>query len=283
MKSFFNLFKKQTQENPTQQDIPDVFYDERALCEITTTDNVPIATGRVESFVDGSLTVAGNNAMPILAFDTALKVIISKEGDESVVAHGSVVQSDVETVKIIVTKSHNIKNERSYFRTKVKIPGKLFSIADEDMVDMLHNETEVDITILDMSLGGVLISCEEELEQNQHYFIECPLPKKTLYIPVEVMRMLKRNDNIYNMYGLQFLEPNTAQIDTLCNFIFTIQTAMQQHKNIENLDSDSLLEAAYNSVIARSEHGEDKKPSMLSRYNRRGIASRNNYFTKRGR
>ncbi len=271
-----NLFKRKKQNTQTSE--KDAYTSLIGLnCEIAKEDGAILGYGKVISENDDEIEITFSHMIRNFSYDKPIRLTFYNDTDNNLVLTTNIVSSHNLSAMLKITDRSVLTNHRSNFRTRVFIPGTLLfdPTLDEDNDDSIEYEVQIN----DISLTGLMLMCEAELNVGDSCVVCFRLPTETMYLPSVIKRRIHRPDNIHRQYGLEFCEPTQKQVDIICQFLFLLDTAMRQLRTT-SLSEFKLFENSWELIREWSRSYSEKTPSMLGRYNRKGIAGKNNFFRK---
>lgn len=201
---------------------------EGSVCEIKTMDNELIAIGRIKEVSSEYIKICNSKKeLQVVDYSTPIKVNIfnSKIGFRVLV--GSIYTSTRK--EMCVDSIYNLvdKERRNFFRVDMELPAKaVFKKISEDKYS-----TEIDITIMDMSLSGLKFKTDYDFGINKTISVELNLNKKiNSNFQCQIIRLIDFKDGIYK-YGCEFVYSKTEDADLLCSFLFQKQREFLNDRN----------------------------------------------------
>ncbi len=271
-----NLFKRKPVESPPPEKDKNSLVD--LYCEIAKEDNSILGYANVLRENESELEISFSHMIRNLTTGENIRLTFYNDTENNLVLSAEIVSSqNLSAVVKIVTRSV-MTNHRTNFRSRVFIPGTL--LFDPTLEDDVDDALEYDIEVNDISLSGLMVMCEADLKAGDACVVTFRLPNETMYLPAIIKRRINRPDNVHRQYGLEFCEPTVKQVDAICQFLFLLDTAMRQLRS-EKISDFKLFEDSWDLIREWSRSYNEKTPSMLGRYNRKGIAGPNNFFRKR--
>lgn len=201
------------------QCLPSEYLD--SICEIKTMSNSLIGTGYIRALKDEYLEVSNRtDKMALLRPNTVIKINVLNEKLGLKIIVGTVYISNEQFMRIVDAESIANFEKRNFFRIRLDLFAKGF-LAPE-LVDKAHGETgELDFFILDLSLGGVLVTTAREMKRDETFNLVLPLEEPQL-VCCRVVR-IQESPGGTPEYGCEFTETSARQLDLLCQFVFAKQ------------------------------------------------------------
>ncbi len=129
-------------------------------------------------------------------------------------------------VTIFVGAVEELVERRRSFKVNTKEKATLYRSKKD--------EKGLDATILNINLGGVLVSCEEALTQGSEWYINTL--NGELELLMKVLRVQKNEIGKIIGYGCQFLDISQQDEDTVAKYIFECQVAERERsKSLEDI------------------------------------------------
>jgi len=195
------------------------------VAEVMTPDNRLIYVGRIERIRDGGIYIreANDDTLPMALVNKPVKVRFYRDTD-NVVLHGKVCGSTMKMWKIDQLVSTFAREKRAFFRQNISVDiearcGKVPPRKGGPP------EASFPCQVLDISAGGMLISCPEAFNEGDHLMIfNVPLvpgaPAFTFLCQIRRAGEWKKG---VIRYGCQFESLAPKDQDRLLQAIFTIQ------------------------------------------------------------
>lgn len=194
------------------------------VTEVMTLENRLIFVGKVSKVGDGSVYVreANDDELPMVLVNKELKIRFFREED-NVVLQGKVCGSTARMWKVDQLKSTFFKEQRAFFRQSISVNvqarcGKRLNRGGPPSVFF-------PCQVLDISAGGMLISCAEIYIEGERLVItEVPLVAEapTFTFNCQIQRAGEWQKGV-NRYGCRFESLSPRDQDRLLQAIFTIQ------------------------------------------------------------
>jgi len=194
------------------------------VAEVMTPDNRLIYIGRIEKIRDGGVYIreANDDILPMVLVNKPVKVRFYRETDH-VVLHGKVCGSTMKMWKIDRLVSTFAREQRAFFRQNI-------SVDIEARCGRLSRKGELpEVTfpcqVLDISAGGMLLSCAEGFEEGERLMVldihlVPDAPPFTFFCQIRRAGEWKKG---VSRYGCQFLALTPKDQDRLLRAVFTIQ------------------------------------------------------------
>ncbi len=276
-KRMINLFKKKPAHQPTEKEknsLVDLY------CEIAKDDNTILGYGNVINEKPDEIEISYSHMIRNLSIGENIRLTFYNDTDNNLVLTCVIISAQNLSAILKISDRSVMTNHRTNFRSRVFVPGTL--LFDPTLEDDIDDSIEYEIEINDISLSGLMLMCEADLNVGDACVVTFRLPNETMYLPSIIKRRINRPDNVHRQYGLEFCEPTVKQVDAICQFLFLLDTAMRQLRS-EKLSDFKLFENSWELIREWARSYNEKTPSMLGRYNRRGIAGPNNYFRRKER
>lgn len=205
-----------------------------SLCEIKSERNDLLATGAIGKVEDEFITILDERrALPLLPYNMVVKVNIFNQELGFKVLTGKIYISTKEFIKISDVLNLLDYERRNFFRVPIKMPGTLLlPLPEEDIVDDIET-FQVRGRVLDLSLNGMLLTCEEPLKLGQEFDVIIHLSAAECRFHC-VVRRIETVERRPNRYGCEFLGVKDPEQRNLCMFLFQAQR-QQIIKNRNNL------------------------------------------------
>jgi len=194
------------------------------VAEVMTPENRLIYVGRVEKIRDGGVYIreANDDTLPMVLVNKPVKVRFYREAD-NVVLHGKVCGSTMKMWKVDRLVSTFAQEKRAFFRQSISVDieaqcGKIPRKGERP-------ERFSPCQVLDVSAGGMLISCPEVFAEGDHLMIlNVPLvPSAPTFTFVCQVRRAGEWRKGVNRYGCQFMSLAPRDQDRLLQAIFALQ------------------------------------------------------------
>lgn len=188
-------------------------------CEMRSMDGGLILQGSMSGLTDEGIEISGRgDRLPIVHCNTVARVNLfnSVLGFRALV--GKVYLSTEEFLRVVELQNVADYEKRNFFRVKVDLACTAFPTG--------KSEGDVDrsfaVTVEDLSLGGLLLSCGKELSEGESLIVRLKLYGENLTLLCRVIR--KRGGNGPEQgYGCEFLYNTGRQFDLICKYLFDCQ------------------------------------------------------------
>ena len=194
------------------------------VAEVMTPENRLIYVGRVEKIQNGGVYIreASGDTLPMVLVNKPVKVRFYREED-NIVLHGKVCGSTIKMWKVDRLESAFAKEKRAFFRQSISVNvqarcGKRLNRGGPPSVFF-------PCQVLDISAGGMLISCAEVyIEGDRLVITEVPLVSDApaFTFNCQIQRAGEWQKGV-NRYGCRFESLSPRDQDRLLQAIFTIQ------------------------------------------------------------
>ena len=189
-------------------------------CELLTVDNKFLGTGDIQS-VDRSEVVVSNStgsAIPLnLNEIVKVKSISGQHENQTFLAR--VFFSTPEIIKLFNATVIQTVNNRQHFRVSVKLNAKL-----------LKEELLFNVTITDISEGGLMIDSKKQLEVGDIVTIYFEAQGVRFVESCEVVRAVNESGSS-STYGIRFLSMKNSDADKINSFVLNKQAeARRQYR-----------------------------------------------------
>lgn len=196
-----------------------------ALCEVHTLKNVLLAAGRICRIKGESLEITGDsNDMPIITYNTPVKITVYHAGSKLKVLVGQVYLSNHELLSIVDVINFVDYERRRYFRLDV-------SVSAYALVPVREGEEATErlpVHIQNLSLCGLLLEGEYPWKQGDGIKLE--LPFCGLGVLVDgIVRRIQEQESGRLAYGVEFIGLDDKTEQKICAFLFQKQRE-QLHK-----------------------------------------------------
>ncbi len=194
------------------------------MAEVMTPENRLIFVGRVERVQETGVSIReiNNDTLPMVLVNRPVKVRFYREAG-NIVLHGKVCGSTMRMWKVDRLKSTFIKEQRAFFRQSISVDvearcGKIPTRGEQP-------NTFFPCQVLDISAGGILISCSEPFNEGARLMITdvslvAGAPSYTFNCQIRRASEWRKG---LSRYGCQFESLSPREQDSLLHAIFTIQ------------------------------------------------------------
>lgn len=194
------------------------------MAEVMTPENRLIFVGRVDKIQDTGITIreANDDTLPMVLVNKPVKVRFYQESG-SIVLHAKVCGSTMKMWKVDRLESTFAREKRAFFRQNISV--NIEASCGRPSRRGGRPETLFPCQVLDISAGGMLISCSEVFpEEGSLAIVDVPLvanaPTFTFSCQIRRASVWKKG---VNRYGCQFESLASRDQDRLLQAIFTIQ------------------------------------------------------------
>lgn len=217
------------------------------LCEIKTEHNDLLVVARVESIdpIDNHrlnmVTVDKDERLPLLAYDTPVKVISFSGKQGFLLLRGTVFISTSSMLSLVDVHTSQGYERRKYFRLNTNTTANAVlqhEYVDEEELEENLEEDQLKITLYDISLGGMRIGSEKTLNPDDILLASFELMDKKMEFFCRICReiSIKRPIPGQKQYGCEFVSFSNREIDQLCNVLFKLQRIEIQNKKKNKYD-----------------------------------------------
>ena len=191
----------------------------RSACEVRRKNNQMIAIGFIEEITEAYVRVgihkgglnAGAEKEPI-----KINIFNSREGFRSI--QGQVSSFNYDYIRLADVVVLTEAERRNFFRVDITIRGIIYPDGNN------RNNKGIPVDIENISLGGVLLTCSQELDQQGLFSLQVKLSHIPCLFPCQIRRVLPPEEVGQPIrYGCAFLESSGREMDELCAFIFEKQ------------------------------------------------------------
>lgn len=194
--------------------------------EVLTSDNKLLFMGKVEEFENGVLQIRDgkDQALPPMAYNCQIKLRCF-QGSKVLVAQGIICGSSERRWKVDQLEIMSGEDRRAFFRQRIDAVAQMMPINETfDQKDGLKKGKQVPCQIVDVSMGGILISSKERFQEGDWLFVSgicIATEEKDFSFICRIQRYLEVGDEI--LYGCQFKELDTREQERLLRAIFIAQ------------------------------------------------------------
>lgn len=194
------------------------------MAEVMTLENRLLFVGRIDSITDGIISIREINGgeLPMLICNRQVKLRFYRDRD-NIVLRAKVRGGNAQVIRVDQLESTFVQEQRAFFRQSVSVALNAMCIkrVDSDDPSIAASHCQV----LDISAGGILISCSEAYLLGERLLIS-KVPLMTGAPPFSFNCVVRRVDEWENgvyRYGCQFLSLTTQEQERLLQAIFSIQ------------------------------------------------------------
>lgn len=194
------------------------------MVEVMTPENRLIYVGRVDQIKNGGVYIReiNNDTLPMVLVNKPVKVRFYRETD-NIVLHAKVSGSTMKMWKIDRLESTFSREKRGFFRQSISID--LEARCGKRPGRGEYPNAYFPCHVLDISAGGMLISCSESFVEGDHLLVDrVPLVAgaPAFSFSCQIRRAGEWKKGV-SRYGCQFEELTPKDEDRLLQAIFTIQ------------------------------------------------------------
>lgn len=194
------------------------------VAEVMTPDNRLIYVGRIEKIQNGGIYIReiNDDTLPMVLINKPVKVRFYRETD-NIVLHAKVCGSTVKMWKVDRLQSTFVKEQRAFFRQSISV--NIEARCGRRPSKGGNPKTFFPCQVLDISAGGILISCTEVFAEGDRLVIaDAPLVAgaPTFNFSCQIRRAGEWKKGV-SRYGCQFDSLAPKDQDRLLQAIFTIQ------------------------------------------------------------
>ncbi|MFZ2538587.1 MAG: PilZ domain-containing protein [Oscillospiraceae bacterium] len=215
-------------------------------CHIHAPNNMMIGMGKIIVIEDNYIVVSNTSeGFPPLRFLSYVKLTFNSPAAGYKVILASVSDSQNTAIRLGNLNLLTDDEKRGYFRVHITTPTKIFlcgsslEVEKQNVSSQANPENEaipfIDVTIKDMSLGGILIESDAFLQLGQRVVVEIVTRKKSEFLLLSVKRRYRDecDENSLYQYGCNFIEKSNKKLDELCRLILEVQSqVIQKIKNV---------------------------------------------------
>lgn len=189
----------------------------------------------LDSDEDSILIIKGRNLREFDR-DDRVSVITTLKSGERVKYAGAVSMSLDTQLNVRLLKSGDtevLEERRRYFKIKVRENGRvLFFVREEETIRF---EVPVAMAILDINIGGVFMTTEQEFSKDDILCVEVDLfVDYKLNAMAKILRVQRDVDGNIMGYGCEFQGLTAAQEDYIGKFIYKVQSTQRQKDMAKN-------------------------------------------------
>ncbi len=206
-----------------------------ARCEVKTKDNAFLCMARNFAVHEGVMTlVADSGQLPMVIYNTDLKVMLRRNGRSPLMIFGQVCGSNENQWRVDRLRPISYEEHRAYFRQIVSVAAEVMCVNGatkdtlqkfEELAVKIPGDVIVDCRVMDVSLEGVRFRSRRRFERGDRLMIRnLYLTEGSVYPFVIMMevRWLGRTSRDEYMCGCKFLNISQREQDALCSAIFTL-------------------------------------------------------------
>lgn len=201
---------------------------EGSVCEVKSMDNELIAIGKIKEVNSKYIKInSEKKELLIVDYGTPIKINVFNTKIGFRVLVGSIYTSTRKEMTVDGVYNLVERERRNFFRVDMEMPAKV--IYKKTPMDTYP--TEIDVTIMDMSLSGLRFKTNNEFELGMTVSVEINLNRKgTSNFQCQILRDIDTKDELYH-YGCEFVYSKSEDADLLCSFLFKKQ---REFLNVRN-------------------------------------------------
>lgn len=215
--------------------LPISYEYESSICEVKTKENVLLAVGMIKEISEDYIKISekNDNSLQLITCGTEVKINIISAKNGFRALSGEVFTSTRKEMKITNVIELIDRDRRNFFR--VDLDMEALVIFDK------HNDSDfsekVSVIIKDMSLCGLRIEVNYDIEADSVAMVELVLKGKTLCYQCRVIRLINRDDSNLSQYGCEFLFNKYDDRDAIWSYLFQKQSEqLRQKRQSQKLD-----------------------------------------------
>ncbi|MFV0498309.1 MAG: flagellar brake protein [Candidatus Fimivivens sp.] len=215
------------------------------LCEINTEQNDLLVVARMASIDpkdDVRITLVSaqeDERLPLLAYNTPVKITSRACKRGFLLMRGNVYISTIDMLTLVNITTAQNNERRQYFRLNTSVTATAFlQNEDENCAHTDTDEEPITLALYDISLGGVRIGSDKNLDLGDLLLVSFQLIDKNMEFWCRVCRKIssKQSKPGEKQYGCEFVGVSTRQIDQLCNILFKLQRIEIQNRKKKRYD-----------------------------------------------
>lgn len=215
--------------------LPISYEYESSICEVKTKENVLLAVGMIKEISEDYIKISekNDNSLQLITCGTEVKINIISAKNGFRALSGEVFTSTRKEMKITNVIELIDRDRRNFFR--VDLDMEALVIFDK------HNDSDfsekVSVIIKDMSLCGLRIEVNYDIEADSVAMVELVLKGKTLCYQCRVIRLINRDDSNISQYGCEFLFNKYDDRDAIWSYLFQKQSEqLRKNRQSQKLD-----------------------------------------------
>jgi len=215
--------------------LPISYEYESSICEIKTKENVLLAVGMIKEISEDYIKISekNDNSLQLITCGTEVKINIISAKNGFRALSGEVFTSTRKEMKITNVIELIDRDRRNFFR--VDLDMEALVIFDK------HNDSDfsekVSVIIKDMSLCGLRIEVNYDIEADSVAMVELVLKGKTLCYQCRIIRLINRDDSNISQYGCEFLFNKYDDRDAIWSYLFQKQSEqLRKNRQSQKLD-----------------------------------------------
>lgn len=215
--------------------LPISYEYESSICEIKTKENVLLAVGMIKEISEDYIKISekNDNSLQLITCGTEVKINIISAKNGFRALSGEIFTSTRKEMKITNVIELINRDRRNFFR--VDLDMEALVIFDK------HNDSDfsdkIPVIIKDMSLCGLRIEVNYDIEADSVAMVELVLKGKTLCYQCRIIRLINRDDSNLSQYGCEFLFNKYDDRDAIWSYLFQKQSEqLRQKRQSQKLD-----------------------------------------------
>ncbi|HHX56573.1 MAG TPA: PilZ domain-containing protein [Clostridiales bacterium] len=215
--------------------LPISYEYESSICEIKTKENVLLAVGMIKEISEDYIKISekNDNSLQLITCGTEVKINIISAKNGFRALSGEVFTSTRKEMKITNVIELIDRDRRNFFR--VDLDMEALVIFDK------HNDSDfsdkIPVIIKDMSLCGLRIEVNYDIEADSVVMVELVLKGKTLCYQCRIIRLINRDDSNISQYGCEFLFNKYDDRDAIWSYLFQKQSEqLRKNRQSQKLD-----------------------------------------------
>lgn len=205
--------------------------DEKGAVLLASEKNFVVPKG--SSSNEDSIVMIKGRDLPELDHNRIVSVVMTTKSGDRIKYMGAVAVSMEVQLNIQLLSSNDnkvLEERRRFFKIKVSESGKaLFFVRDEKNIRF---DEPVPITVLDINVGGVFLTCDPEAAEfvpDDLICVEISLFEEyPLNAAVRVLRVQRDGGGVIKGYGCEFQGLTAAQEDYIGRYIYKVQSDERQ-------------------------------------------------------
>ncbi|NLK70673.1 MAG: PilZ domain-containing protein [Clostridiales bacterium] len=207
--------------------LPISYEYEYSICEIKTKENVLLAVGMIKEIGEDYIKISekNNNSLQLVRCGTEVKINIinSKHGFRAL--SGEVFTSTSKEMKIVNVLKLADHDRRNFFRVDMELDAFIFLNNDNSKI-----KKKIPVVIRDMSLCGLRIEVNCDIDIDSTIMVELILKEKKLCYTCKIVRLINRDEKHLSQYGCEFIFNKYDDRDSLWSYLFKKQSEQLRQK-----------------------------------------------------
>ncbi len=215
-----------------------------SVCEIKTLENELVATGTIQNITQEYIEVSDKTGfMPIAPYGIPVKMNVFNSKNGFRVLAGKVYTSTLKSIRIVDVITLLDCERRHFFRVEVHMIAQVYllknqtkSTSQEDANNQSEKNSKPKViraVIHNLSLGGTLFTCSENLETGDGISIKLKVGRKSIVLN-GIVRRTKETEKGNLLYGCEFSDVTESAANALCAYIFQCQREQIYNKRMEH-------------------------------------------------